>query len=669
MAMVVKNNMSSVSTLNQLNKNSSELAKSLKRVSTGMKINGAGDDASGYSISERMQVRIRGLRQCDDNTTTGKNMINVAEGGVDEQIEIMKKIREIAMKASDDTYSQTDRDILQKEVNQLLMQSNAVSYDTDYNGMPLLSGIVPGKQVPYFDSSAPAKLNTVANIISDAHDTMSGVGILGHMPTGYAYVPTTVYDPNSPTTVYTPMTSVTGLTSGGTIYDAGGTAYPLSVNVANQLTANGQIVVDSNGRDSLGAAVGTSGNFIAHAQGTVYAPIASNTLSVGSTFYASPTGGTLYTYDVEGFTGKGIMKNGAASTGNVRSYELDFTVSNYPNDLDGEGFSLMCNDCGQFVTIRFDAGKNAADSQWIGDTKTNSELYHIGIAGAASAADVGRMILEGIRAASAQSQNTGGGIPNPAPQSPSDGVEITRDHHTLNFYEYDDGSGNKKYYAYKNSSNELELYNGTKGEDGVKGGELPWQNLYIQGDTPASQNTRLKFPNTTLNALFPSEDSTWDTEPQSSDYPNPWPKDFQTLSDADRVYYTEKYHCKDDEAVRREKWRDEIWPYPRKGAFASGSCVRTREKANKFLADVDQAIKYLLDCSTTLGAQAQRMDSMNANIVTAGEMTQASESTIRDADMAKEMVSYTKNNVLQQSAQSMLAQSNQNSSGILSLLQ
>ena len=70
-----------------------------------------------------------------------------------------------------------------------------------------------------------------------------------------------------------------------------------------------------------------------------------------------------------------------------------------------------------------------------------------------------------------------------------------------------------------------------------------------------------------------------------------------------------------------------------------------------------------------LGAEAQRMDIMNNNIITADENTTASESTLRDADMAKEMVEYTKANVLAQAAQSMLAQANQNSSQVMSLLQ
>jgi flagellin-like hook-associated protein FlgL len=97
--------------------------------------------------------------------------------------------------------------------------------------------------------------------------------------------------------------------------------------------------------------------------------------------------------------------------------------------------------------------------------------------------------------------------------------------------------------------------------------------------------------------------------------------------------------------------------------------VDTREKASAFLDNVHQAIKYLLYSNTTLGAQSNRLNYTSANLVNTVENTQASESTIRDADMAKEMTSYVKSNVLAQSAQAMLAQANQNSSSVLSLLQ
>lgn len=97
--------------------------------------------------------------------------------------------------------------------------------------------------------------------------------------------------------------------------------------------------------------------------------------------------------------------------------------------------------------------------------------------------------------------------------------------------------------------------------------------------------------------------------------------------------------------------------------------VQTRADAKRALTIFDRALRKSLDQATTIGALVSRLSYTSSNLTTAAENVQASESTIRDADMAKEMTEYTKSNVLAQSAQSMLAQANQNASGVLSLLQ
>ena len=97
--------------------------------------------------------------------------------------------------------------------------------------------------------------------------------------------------------------------------------------------------------------------------------------------------------------------------------------------------------------------------------------------------------------------------------------------------------------------------------------------------------------------------------------------------------------------------------------------ISTQEKAEAAISVLDSAISRALDQQTTIGAVQARLEYTSSNLTTASENVQASESTIRDADMAKEMTEYTKNNVLLQAAQSMLAQANQNSSAVLSLLQ
>ncbi|WP_033171355.1 flagellin [Selenomonas sp. ND2010] len=139
MGMVVKNNMSAVSTLNTLNKNSNALTKSLAKVSSGMKINGAADDASGYAISERMRVQIRGLDQANSNTQNGSSMMKVAEGAVSSTVDILKTLKEKVINAANDTNTDSDRATIQKELDQSIDQIND-NANVTYNGKLLVDG-------------------------------------------------------------------------------------------------------------------------------------------------------------------------------------------------------------------------------------------------------------------------------------------------------------------------------------------------------------------------------------------------------------------------------------------------------------------------------------------------------------------------------------------------
>ena len=139
MAMVVKNNMSAIHTLNTLNQNSSALTKSLAKVSSGMKINTAQDDASGYAISERMRVQIRSLDQANQNTQNDLSMMKTAEGAVSSTVEILKSLKEKAINAANDSNTDSDRQTIQKEIDQFIDQidDNAL---TTFNGKYLVDG-------------------------------------------------------------------------------------------------------------------------------------------------------------------------------------------------------------------------------------------------------------------------------------------------------------------------------------------------------------------------------------------------------------------------------------------------------------------------------------------------------------------------------------------------
>lgn len=139
MALVVKNNMSAKSTLNQLNRNEKALSKDLKKVASGMKINSAADDASGLSISEKMDVRLRSLEQDNQNVQNGSSMLKVAEGAMASTVDILKTMKEKVINAANDTNSDADRAIIQKEIDQAIDQIDD-NANAMYNGKVMLDG-------------------------------------------------------------------------------------------------------------------------------------------------------------------------------------------------------------------------------------------------------------------------------------------------------------------------------------------------------------------------------------------------------------------------------------------------------------------------------------------------------------------------------------------------
>lgn len=139
MAMVVKNNMPAKQTLNELNKNSKALAKSLKKVSSGMRINSVADDASGYSISEKMRKQIRALNQANANAQNAGSLLQTAEGAASSTVDILRTLKAKAIDAANDTNTDTDRAIIQKELDQSIDQISDNAYVT-FNGKRLFTG-------------------------------------------------------------------------------------------------------------------------------------------------------------------------------------------------------------------------------------------------------------------------------------------------------------------------------------------------------------------------------------------------------------------------------------------------------------------------------------------------------------------------------------------------
>ena len=145
--MVVQHNLSAMNTNRQMGVVSSALQKSTEKLSSGYKINRAGDDAAGLSISEKMRSQIRGLNKASDNAQDGISLIQVAEGALNETHSILQRMNELATQAANDTNTTTDRTAIQSEVNELVKEINRIQSTTQFNTKNLLDGTFTTKNL------------------------------------------------------------------------------------------------------------------------------------------------------------------------------------------------------------------------------------------------------------------------------------------------------------------------------------------------------------------------------------------------------------------------------------------------------------------------------------------------------------------------------------------
>jgi len=138
--MIINHNIAALNTYRQLNINSTNTNKALEKLSSGLRINKAGDDAAGLAISEKMRAQIRGLDRAASNAQDGISMIQTAEGALNETHSILQRMRELATQAANDTNTDSDREEIQKEINQLTSEINRIGNTTEFNTKKLLDG-------------------------------------------------------------------------------------------------------------------------------------------------------------------------------------------------------------------------------------------------------------------------------------------------------------------------------------------------------------------------------------------------------------------------------------------------------------------------------------------------------------------------------------------------
>jgi flagellin len=142
--MIINHNIAALNTYNKLNSATNAQSKSMEKLSSGLRINRAGDDAAGLAISEKMRGQIRGLDQGSRNAQDGISLIQTAEGALNETHDILQRMRELAVQSSNDTNTTSDRQSLQKEVDQLSQEVTRIAGNTEFNTKKLIDGSASG---------------------------------------------------------------------------------------------------------------------------------------------------------------------------------------------------------------------------------------------------------------------------------------------------------------------------------------------------------------------------------------------------------------------------------------------------------------------------------------------------------------------------------------------
>ena len=578
MAMVVKNNMTAINTLNTLNKNSSALSKSLQKVSSGMKINSAADDASGYAISERMRVQIRSLDQANQNTQNGSSMMKVAEGAVSSTVEILKTLKEKAVNAANDSNTDSDRQTIQKELDQSIDQIND-NANVTFNGKYLVDGSKNSKGNATYTVLTNQNLGTETTASTKLTDLTARSGDSLE-----------IHDTDNVTVSYVQA----GKTYTTTFSAKGATLQDIFTN-AEAIDGNSQIFASATNKSVATSTGEKDANIVTKA---------ADDLSDAKTKLAA----VVKTEVVEE-----IQTYNEAQTDADKKIDFD-ELKDYIDTTNAKWALKTTLTADQKCAF---AEKLANDKNYVGiKAETNTAAMDAKYQGTTAALGTKGTTYAEAKTRDANAKTT-------LVSSATVGVDANGD-------KVDTASGEKGMSITANT-------------EGI-GGQISGLNISIsdsKGNVKKSANAALDAFSETIRAQNKSDDNAISLQVGAS------------ANQSIKVGLTD---------MRAEA-------LGLKGSDGTTLNISTQGKANAAINVLDNAIQKALDQQTTIGSVESRLEYTSSNLTTASENVQASESTIRDADMAKEMTNYTKNNVLLQAAQSMLAQANQSSSNVLSLLQ
>ena len=174
--MRINHNLSALNAWKNMTVNDGGQTKSLEKLSSGLRIGRAADDAAGLSISEKMRGQISGLNQANRNAQDGISLLQTAEGALQETHTILQRMRELAVQSASDTVTNEDRAEIQKEINALRVEIDRISTTTEFNTQPLLNGDYSGKIIHIGANEDQSLTVTISNMSASNLAVAGGVG-------------------------------------------------------------------------------------------------------------------------------------------------------------------------------------------------------------------------------------------------------------------------------------------------------------------------------------------------------------------------------------------------------------------------------------------------------------------------------------------------------------
>ena len=681
MGMVVRTNTMALNAYRQLGMNNSAVSKSLEKLSSGFRINRAGDDAAGLAISEKMKAQITGLETASANAQDGISLIQTAEGNLTEVHSMLNRMVELATKSANGTYTQTERDALQDEVNALLEEIDRISQSANFNGTRLLDGTMGlnGEAFTIGDTGAVAGVPG-ADLTNKLTLPNAGSAAAGNAAFHLGSASTTQVNPSFSIDVADLKLTAKQANSDATIQVGGATITLSFANAGDSLSgdalADAIVAAGTAGTDAAYAGTGLGAtDMVVDVGGAVFKMTADGT-KVNFEYVAQKAGaGATATLDkVIDDTKATAINNaiGSAVTVTAAAANFDTTGAVHHNTLNvvqavakvdgaraGMDVTLTADVVkpGQSLTID---GKTFTFVEWDGKSALGENEIGINKAYDLTTTAGQNKAIDDVVNQLSHKETT-----NFVIEAKSDKI-IHIGQKVGNTNVYDTEAKLKAVVSAKGPSTEA----GTKltvtpdkivAGDSIRVGDK----TYTFGDGQGQIALGEKGADAVANLTKALEDDGFTVTANGNDLviSAPAGKDAPAIIGGGLTLQI------GDTADSFNKMTVAVANMSAKGLGLDGLKITSETLASQSIDKVKNAINSVSTARASMGALQNRLEHTINNLDVAVENLSAANSRIRDTDMAKEMMNYTKMNVLVQSAQAMLAQANQQPQSVLQLLQ